>query len=439
MKRKASSSAASTCLVLSLLLTSPLPCFQPKVRAQQNAPQPATLKVNTKNIGGAFELTAETLLYGDVHVYLPDDMAAGDTISGTVVAEPKGSTEEERAKNQDTLAGYVVEVGGQKVPASEGAFTVTIPAASSETKLRIVDSRSGKLLANEPLMVLKTAARVPRPQTITPTDFQLPRIGQQGRAVEIAGPFDGDSSNTFVSWSKNSENLNGGFGLIAESPRKAVIRSSAKATGLLEINLREGNLETKGEYRSVGVRLSAPKTNLLKGERTTVTIMVMGLQGIQQIVPLLLVKGGVVDMEGGDVQLIPIALTALQPDGTFVATRTITGQQAGAFSLTATVIARRFDVCMRDDGVPTTAVLWNTFTGDYVFSHTGGANIRGTGKVAIKGCIITLTHNASDRRVMSTVNQCTNTGTASVETSSPKAKFAIADGSTTDNSCGVSQ
>ena len=38
-------------------------------------------------------------LQGRVIVNLPDDMRAGDTISGTVIAEPKGNTPEERAKN----------------------------------------------------------------------------------------------------------------------------------------------------------------------------------------------------------------------------------------------------------------------------------------------------------------------------------------------------
>ncbi|MCA1850030.1 MAG: hypothetical protein LC672_02975, partial [Acidobacteria bacterium] len=125
--------------------------FQPAALAQQNNPQPVYLKVTNKNIGGAFELTAETLIYGDVKVYLPDDMAAGDTISGTVVAEPKGTTEEERAKNMGVLKGFVLEVDGEKasirddivVPVSGGSgsrlsFTrrAISPTVSPVTRLR---------------------------------------------------------------------------------------------------------------------------------------------------------------------------------------------------------------------------------------------------------------------------------------------------------------
>jgi hypothetical protein len=147
--------------------------------------------------------------------------------------------------------------------------------------------------------------------------FRLPTIGQQGRPLEIVGPFDGNISNTKLNWTavssvtkdfeKSSENVSGGFGLIglplAESPRKCIFESPRTVTGPIQIILKEDNVETKTEYRNVGVQLSAPNTSLTKGERTTLTIKVEGLQGIKQDVPLQLVKVGVVSMEGGDVLL----------------------------------------------------------------------------------------------------------------------------------------
>jgi hypothetical protein len=42
-----------------------------------------------------------------------------------------------------------------------------------------------------------------------------------------------------------------------------------------------------------------------------------------------------------------------------------------------------------------------------------------------------------DRRVMSRIDQCTHTGSASVQTVSPKVKFTITDRNTTDNTCAV--
>jgi hypothetical protein len=458
LKTKNRNISTGVCLILSSLLIGQFQ-YSSQPRAQQNAPQPTSLKVNAKNIGGAFELPAETLLYGDVRVFLPDDMAAGDTISGTVMAEPKGNTEEERAKNRDTLQGFVVEIGEQKVPVSKGVFKWVVPATPK--LIRIIDGASGNEVAKTQVPLIAPMPKIAPSQNPRPGDFRLPAIGQQGRAVEIAGPFDGDFSNTTLDWKatqdfeKNTENVSGGFGLIAESPRKAVFRSPYDITGPVEINLKEGSVETKGVFRNVGVRLSAPKTNLQKGEKTTLTVEVVGLAGIQTGVPLQIDSRGVINMEGGNFQNMLIPTTSILPGGRFTMTRTITGQQAGAFSVTATVIVKSFDVCLADDSDRHRGLSWNTFTGDYIFTNLvpagqpkppdtvtpppGSINLTGTGKPAMKGCIITLTHNAPDRRVFARLDVCSQTADASVETSTPKSKLTITDKNTSDNACAAAR
>lgn len=481
VKTKFRTLAASGGLTLLLLLASPFQIYSP-LKAQQNAPQPAGLNITTRNIGGAFELTAETPLYGRVIVHLPDDMAAGDVISGTVVAEPKGNTEEERTKNQDTLNGYVVEMGEQKVPVSKGFFTWTVPQPTTTPPvrhmLRIVEALSGKEVASATIPVLSAPLKATHalgqirsipPRTPTPSNFQLPNTGQQGRPVEIFGPFDGNSANTSLKLG-DSDAL-----VLAESPRKCVFESPRNLTGPVEITLKEGSNETKGAYRNLGVRLSAPKTELLKGERTTVTVEVSGLEGIKQNVPLRLENRGVTSMDGGNFQNVQIRPTDVQPGGKYITNRTLTGQQAGAFTVTATVIVRPFDICLTDDSSRQTGLLWNTFTGDYIFTslgpagqpkppggavqpggttQTGGAgqgkppetgtppggvSLTGTGKPTMKGCIITLSHNAPDRRVFAKLDVCNKTGDASVQTSSPKTTFTITDKNTTDNTCAASK
>ena len=86
--------------------------------------------------------------------------------------------------------------------------------------------------------------------------------------------------------------------------------------------------------------MTVPKTSLLKGERTTLSIKVSGLQGITEPVPLHVVKGGVVSLQGGNVQTILIKPGDVKRDGTYRITRTITGQQAGGFSVTVTVVTK---------------------------------------------------------------------------------------------------
>ena len=59
---------------------------------------------------------------------LPDDMSAGDTITGTVVTEVAGKDEKQRARNQSELEKIVLQISGQSMPATEKRFTRTIPA-----------------------------------------------------------------------------------------------------------------------------------------------------------------------------------------------------------------------------------------------------------------------------------------------------------------------
>src|SRR5207248_3277639 len=47
---------------------------------------------------------------GTIQVNLPDDGMAGDQISGSVLVEPKGTTESERARNTTALKAYIVEL-----------------------------------------------------------------------------------------------------------------------------------------------------------------------------------------------------------------------------------------------------------------------------------------------------------------------------------------
>jgi hypothetical protein len=57
---------------------------------------------------------------GRVTVHFPDDIRAGDTLSGVVLAEPEGDSEKKRQKSQDRLSGLVVEMEGQRAQVSEG-------------------------------------------------------------------------------------------------------------------------------------------------------------------------------------------------------------------------------------------------------------------------------------------------------------------------------
>src|SRR5260370_40050365 len=136
----------------------------------------------------------------------------------------------------------------------------------------------------------------------------------------------------------------------------------------MDISLEEGKRETKGTFRNVDLKLTAPKTSLKRGERTELHVEVSGLQGITQPVPLTLESTGVITMEGGNYQPLVIQPSQVGADGRYTTTRGITGVQAGVWGATATVVVQPFDICLQDDNNPGTVILFNSFTGDYKFT-----------------------------------------------------------------------
>lgn len=443
---------------------------------------------------------------GSVKVHLPDDMAAGDTISGTVVAEAKGGTQEERSNNMAELRGYVIDLAPNDPNSMSGRpslgrsdlFVASVPANNPNQLVSVITftaprnlnvnlylmpnensplgpcRRSGSLVAinegcspisqlvfrnpSDPIIITQPtpppgAITTPDPKITTPP-FSFPLLGQTGRPIVVTGPFDGNSANTGlrVGTGEDRDNMgtSGQFLPLAESPRKAVFAAPTNATGPTELRLTEGNTQSTGSYRNVGVNLTAPKPSLLKGESTTLRVEVKGLEGLKQPVPLTLECTGVITMAGGIYQPLVIQPSEVGADGSYTTTRGITGVQPGGWGATATVVTARFNACLQDDTAPHRRILWNTFNGEYVFINpfppkppgqppqTGGTtptSLTGAGKIARKGCILTLSHNAPDRRVFSTLDTCNKTGNSTIEDPKTKVKATITDRSTADNTC----
>lgn len=268
---------------------------------------------------------------GRLVVNLPDDIRPGDTISGTVFREPEGADNAEREKNLGILNGMVIDFGGeQKVQADKPMFTwvpqAPLPGTQPKYVLRIVAVYSGTeqmAAVNIPLNLSTQPG---------PTAFTLPTIGQTGRNVSIPGPFDGHLGNTKCAI--------GGADcqVLAESPRKIVISTPTTVVGQTTISVGEGKAGASGNFRNIGINLSAPKTSLMKGEKTTLTVQITGLAGMKEPVSVQVVTTGVVTVDGGNNQTISIAPAQVGSDGSFSLTRELTGTAAGAFNVTATLL-----------------------------------------------------------------------------------------------------
>jgi len=284
---------------------------------------------------------------GKLTVNMPDDAALGDTISGTVVAEPAGDTVEERQANLDTLEGYVFDIPEipskvveskpektpGKEPESKKVVTLEIPATVSG---EIVDFILRDPKGNE---VTKTDLSISPPSAYTPpaepeaSDYNLPTIGQAGRPIEMTGPFDGELMNTDVKIGGKDASI------LTQSPRKTVVESPRDVIGLTDIELTDGDVIVKGQYRSVALKLSADKLRLKKGEQTTLTVQVMGLQGLKEEIPISLENKSptVVSMEGGESQTVTVRPEEVDSEGIYTISRTLTGIQTGPFTISARI------------------------------------------------------------------------------------------------------
>jgi len=435
-------------------------------------PGAGTVTQNT-TANGLNTVTFDTVS-GRVTVNLPADVRAGDTISGTVIAEPKGQTKEEQSKNLGVLEGLVLEIDNKRVEPFAGKpekereaiiqqtfwiYHVDKPkvnpvpnaAPASHPVAISLTNREARNLAQTTIpiwsgmdqMTPSGAVITPNPNIAKP-QFAFPPLGQTGKPIVITGPFDGNASTTSLNWTvarsagqANTENVSGEIRLLAEGPRMAAFKAPGNVTGPIELHLTEANAQSTGSYRNVGVNLTAPKTTLLRGEKTTLTVEVSGLGGIKKPVPLTLTSQGVVTMEGGTYQPLVIQPSQVGADGRYSTSRGITGVQPGGWGATATVVTNRFDFTLQDDSVPARVVLLNTFSGDYIFNCPGCSlpkeGLSGKGTVSMNGCAVTLTHDATDRRVHSTIDPCTKSGSTTVETLPTGAKFTITDRNMGDN------
>jgi|GEM_PF-3421174 len=278
----------------------------------------------------SLRVTPLSVPQGTLRVYLPDDMAAGDTISGTVVAEPAGRTDAERNANTSVLNGYVVDVGTKNAGAAQRVFTFVVPATASAIAL-VLHEPKGRAVARQSVPV--RSAQPPFGRTALPQDFHFPQVVAAGQPFPIAGPFSGDfAKSTLAVGGQPVEK-------IAESPRTMVAAAPTNVSGPTNFQLNEGGVTVTAPCRVVALKLTAPKTNLTKGEHTTLHVVVSGLDGLRQPIPVQVENStpGVVSLAGGQTQVLTIAPSDVHSDHTYTADRDVTSLRPGGFTISAAI------------------------------------------------------------------------------------------------------
>ena len=207
---------------------------------------PYTLQVLT---GPGLVAISFSIRGNQVRAYLPDDVASGEHFSGALEGPPN----------------YVFEFAGQQARVGERAFEWVMPAlrAGEFVPLVLKDFRGTELGR---AMVQVAAPRAPV------SAFQFPKFVQAGHSAPVLGPFDGDAETTSL--------VIGGAParVLAESPRKVVVRAPEHVLGPVAYTLRKGDAERKGDLRSLDIETTRGAGKL--------TVAVSGLNGLADEVPL---------------------------------------------------------------------------------------------------------------------------------------------------------
>jgi hypothetical protein len=278
-------------------------------------------------IGQGMQTTTFYTAKGDVKVQIPDDAAKGDVISGTVVLEPAGSNGVQRKDNGDQLNGYVIEVDKQTFSPSDKYLRWLIPRdLTGDGVPFILRDKTGAAISQVLVPIHPAPAASPKP-------FRFPLISSVGSPIVIRGPFHGDANGTQVSVGGTAAPI------LAESPRKVICQNPVPNAGPQEIKIQEGGVTKTGTTNSLDIQLSAPKTNLKRGESTKVHVAVTGLSNIHGAVRLEIHNRSatVISLTGGNEQTVMIHPADVR-DGSYSTDRSITAIRGGNFHIDADVL-----------------------------------------------------------------------------------------------------
>jgi len=224
-------------------------------------------------------------LTGTVEVNLPDDLSSTDTISGTVLIEPKGENKEEIAHNEDTLRGYVVEIAETQevqepepikpesktpeskppaskpptkipgggcpkppivskppitsnhppsiycVPGDKPNYTCRIPGGRDHITV-IIRNNSGSEVCRQEVPCNRTPPACPQ--------TRIPTQGTCGTPLRIPGRCDGRVATSRVTINGNN------CPVLAESPRQEICQAPSITTGRCTIERTECGQITRG-------------------------------------------------------------------------------------------------------------------------------------------------------------------------------------------------
>jgi hypothetical protein len=323
-----------------------------------------------------------------IGIVVPRDVIAGETVSGSVVANP-----DDYAK----IAGLrVVPVKILGVPSTTAEllnqFSVRIAdgpvlPANRPFRFAVAKDLNIRIFSNRRPEEDGLSARIPlfdgAPSTLpTFKSFSMPPLNLAGALQRIHGPFSGDSDHTVI----QVNNLQ--VRLLAESPRGVFcLIPTTMPPGPADWTIRDLNRTVHIRSWVLALEMSADRLKLMKGESTAFHVFIRGVETIPReawfgngevpefidpevirtflpnftpptpsqpgvlVLTLENMSTGTVNMSGGD----RLAFTFGYGQGKYEHHGTITAKRAGSFNVDGTLIPFLHDQPEQVDNPPTVA------------------------------------------------------------------------------------
>lgn len=255
-----------------------------------------------------------------IEVYLPNRVSTAGAFTATMKLIPNPTRH-----GGDQLKDYSLYIEGQRFSTRDGQFNVTMPSEqlAGNTKFLLLD-KNGREVGGVEVPVWS--------QITLPSAPTLPSSGTSGNLIVVYGPYSGMlHPDDYLKIGDKP------MALLASSGGSLVALNTYDAPGQTVMEVRIGDQVTKKVFRNVTLNISADKLNLLKGESTTVHIVVGGLKRLKVPASMTINATGVVTMSGGNSQAIKIDPFQVNSDGTYTTSDSLFANSAGTFGVQVTV------------------------------------------------------------------------------------------------------
>jgi hypothetical protein len=216
-------------------------------------PASAQVRPQVKN-GFGLTIATFTLPEGTVTAYLPDDVAPGETFSGTLEGPD----------------GFVLTFGEQRARTG-GRFSWAVPAG--EPRQRFTVSLLDPTGNERARASLRTGTPPSRDAA-----FRFPPLAQAGKPLSIRGPLDGDFRTTRVEIAGTAVTP------LAESARRVIVRAPDNWLGPATATVTKAGAQHRGTVRGLSIATAFPN----RASSGTRDVTVAGVNGIDRDVPMVI-------------------------------------------------------------------------------------------------------------------------------------------------------